>query len=163
MFAAAEAMEFERAAAIRDRIEQMRESVGKPVDAVQEREPGGRKGKRARKKKDGDPAAVERPRAAAEAGRVVQSIQSGRESRGRGRPGSLRFSKRSWRSWLRSRRARAGEDAAGDQAVGDAVDDVGDHFAAEPDAVEDVGRAVGEDAGGADEAEDEPAVGARAR
>ncbi len=56
MYAAADAMEFERAAAIRDRIEHMRESVGKPVDSVQEREPGGRKGKRARKKKDGDPA-----------------------------------------------------------------------------------------------------------
>ena len=51
MYAAAEAMEFERAAMIRDRIEQMRESVGKPVDAVQEREPGGRKGKRAGRKK----------------------------------------------------------------------------------------------------------------
>ncbi len=44
------------------------------------------------------------------------------------------------------------EDRAGDEAVGDAVDDIGDHFAAEPDAVENVGRAVGEDAGGADEA-----------
>ena len=30
--------------------------MGKPVDSVKEREPGGRKGKRARKKKDGDPA-----------------------------------------------------------------------------------------------------------
>ena len=57
MYAAADAMEFERAAAIRDRIEQMRESVGQPVDAVKAREPSGRKGKRARKKKDGDPAA----------------------------------------------------------------------------------------------------------
>jgi excinuclease ABC subunit B len=56
MYAAADAMEFERAAAIRDRIEQMREAMGKPVDSVQEREPSGRKGKRARKKKDGDPA-----------------------------------------------------------------------------------------------------------
>jgi excinuclease ABC subunit B len=56
MYAAADAMEFERAAAIRDRIEQMQESIGKPVDAVKEREPGGRKGKRARNKKAGDPA-----------------------------------------------------------------------------------------------------------
>ena len=31
MYAAADGMEFERAAVIRDRIEQMRESVGKPV------------------------------------------------------------------------------------------------------------------------------------
>ena len=35
--AAAEAMEFERAAALRDRIEQMRDPIGKPVDAVRER------------------------------------------------------------------------------------------------------------------------------
>jgi excinuclease ABC subunit B len=55
MYAAADAMEFERAAAIRDRIEQMQESIGKPVDAVKEREPGGRK-RRGKKKKAGDPA-----------------------------------------------------------------------------------------------------------
>ena len=35
MMAAAEALEFERAAALRDRIEQMREQVGKPADEVQ--------------------------------------------------------------------------------------------------------------------------------
>ena len=55
MYAAAEGMEFERAATIRDRIEQMRESVGKPLDAVRERETTGRKGRRG-KKKSGDPA-----------------------------------------------------------------------------------------------------------
>ena len=42
MFAAAEAMEFERAAAIRDRIGKMREQIGNPVSAVPERE-GGKK------------------------------------------------------------------------------------------------------------------------
>ena len=51
MYAAADAMEFERAAAIRDRIEQMRESVGEPVNSVKEREPGGRKGKRAARRR----------------------------------------------------------------------------------------------------------------
>jgi excinuclease ABC subunit B len=55
MYAAADAMEFERAAAIRDRIEQMRESIGEPVDAVKEREPLSRKRGRG-KKKAGDPA-----------------------------------------------------------------------------------------------------------
>jgi excinuclease ABC subunit B len=55
MYAAADAMEFERAAAIRDRIEQMRESIGEPVDAVREREPLSRKRGRG-KKKAGDPA-----------------------------------------------------------------------------------------------------------
>jgi excinuclease ABC subunit B len=55
MYAAADAMEFERAASIRDRIEQMHESIGKPVDAVKERETGGRK-RRGKSKKAGDPA-----------------------------------------------------------------------------------------------------------
>ena len=72
MYAAAEAMEFERAATIRDRIGQMRESIGKPVDAVQERESLSRK-RRGKKKKTGDPAAVERPRAAAETRRVTEA------------------------------------------------------------------------------------------
>jgi excinuclease ABC subunit B len=54
MYAAADAMEFERAAAIRDRIEAMRESVGKPVESVRERASHGRK--RRGKKKQGDPA-----------------------------------------------------------------------------------------------------------
>ncbi len=34
MFTAAEALEFERAAAIRDRITKLRDSIGKPVDEV---------------------------------------------------------------------------------------------------------------------------------
>ena len=53
MYAAAEAMEFERAAIIRDRIEQMRDQIGKPVSVMQEKESGGRK---RGKKKTGDPA-----------------------------------------------------------------------------------------------------------
>ena len=56
MFAAAEAMEFERAAAIRDRISQLRDQIGKPVAAVSERDAEGGK-KRGGKKKTGDPAA----------------------------------------------------------------------------------------------------------
>jgi excinuclease ABC subunit B len=53
MFAAAEAMEFERAATIRDRIGKMREQIGSPVSAVPERE-GGKKARG--KRKQGDPA-----------------------------------------------------------------------------------------------------------
>ncbi len=53
MYAAAEAMEFERAAIIRDRIGQMRDQIGKPIAAVKEKEPGGKK---RGKKKSGDPA-----------------------------------------------------------------------------------------------------------
>jgi len=50
MLSAAEAMEFERAAAIRDRIEQMRDAVGQPVDSVKERTGGSsRRGKRHKK------------------------------------------------------------------------------------------------------------------
>ena len=50
MLAAAESLEFERAAAIRDRIEQMRESIGQPVDTVKEKSSGGsRRGKRRKK------------------------------------------------------------------------------------------------------------------
>jgi len=56
MFAAAEAMEFERAASIRDRIGQMREQIGKPVGEVQEEESQSRKRRRGGKKKAGDPA-----------------------------------------------------------------------------------------------------------
>jgi excinuclease ABC subunit B len=55
MYAAADGMEFERAAAIRDRIERMRESVGKPIEVVQDGKAGSRKGHRG-KKKTGDPA-----------------------------------------------------------------------------------------------------------
>jgi excinuclease ABC subunit B len=48
MYAAAESLEFERAASIRDRIEKMRDSIGKPVDEVDARrkesnERGGRR------------------------------------------------------------------------------------------------------------------------
>jgi excinuclease ABC subunit B len=53
MMAAAEAMEFERAAVIRDRIGQMQDQIGKPVSVVREQESGGRK---RGKKKTGDPA-----------------------------------------------------------------------------------------------------------
>jgi excinuclease ABC subunit B len=55
MFAAAEALEFERAATIRDRIGRMREQIGKPVGVVGDEESlnRGRRGK----KKTGDPAA----------------------------------------------------------------------------------------------------------
>jgi len=45
MYAAAEATEFERAAAIRDRIEQMRDAVGQPIDSIRAREPRGRRNK----------------------------------------------------------------------------------------------------------------------
>jgi excinuclease ABC subunit B len=53
MFAAAEGLEFERAAAIRDRIERLRDSVGKPVDEVDlkkhdEKGDGDRRGRRRR-------------------------------------------------------------------------------------------------------------------
>ncbi len=60
MLAAAEALEFERAAALRDRIEQMRDAMGKSVDEVElasasaHREPPPQQGRR-------------RPRPAAEA------------------------------------------------------------------------------------------------
>ena len=56
MMAAAEAMEFERAASIRDRISAMRDQIGEPVSAVPEKEPGGKKRRGAKKKSGGDPA-----------------------------------------------------------------------------------------------------------
>jgi excinuclease ABC subunit B len=46
MLAAAESLEFERAAAIRDRIERMRDSIGETVDSVRESKPA--KGRRGR-------------------------------------------------------------------------------------------------------------------
>jgi excinuclease ABC subunit B len=51
-------MEFERAAAIRDRISQLRDQIGKPISAVREREaePGGKR-RRGKSNKMGDPAA----------------------------------------------------------------------------------------------------------
>src|SRR3954451_9584590 len=54
MMAAAEAMEFDRAAVIRDRIGQMQDQIGKPLSAVKEKEASS--GKRKGKKKTGDPA-----------------------------------------------------------------------------------------------------------
>ena len=51
MHAAADEMEFERAAKIRDRIDQMREAVGQPVDSVKEKVGG--KGRRKGGKKPG--------------------------------------------------------------------------------------------------------------
>ncbi len=56
MLAAAEEMEFERAATIRDRISQLREQVGRPVAAVREHDTAAVK-KRGGKKKMGDPVA----------------------------------------------------------------------------------------------------------
>jgi excinuclease ABC subunit B len=55
MYAAADEMDFERAATIRDRIEQLREQIGKPVGEA-ERQATGRKGRRGKKRKTGDPA-----------------------------------------------------------------------------------------------------------
>ncbi len=62
MHEAADNMEFERAAAIRDRIEQMRDSVGQPVDSVKEKSKGKGKGRRRRGKKGGLEARVPRPK-----------------------------------------------------------------------------------------------------
>jgi excinuclease ABC subunit B len=56
MFAAAEAMEFERAATLRDRIGSLRDQIGKPVAAVSERNGEGGKKRRGAKRKTGDPA-----------------------------------------------------------------------------------------------------------
>ncbi|MEX2306283.1 MAG: excinuclease ABC subunit UvrB [Pirellulales bacterium] len=55
MYAAAEAMEFERAATIRDRISHLRDQVGRPVAAVRDGEPVSHQ-RRGTKKKTGDPA-----------------------------------------------------------------------------------------------------------
>ena len=61
MHAAADAMEFERAAAIRDRIEQMRDAVGQPVDSVKEKSEGKGRGRRG-KRKGGREGRVPRPK-----------------------------------------------------------------------------------------------------
>ncbi len=54
MHEAAEALEFERAAAIRDRIEQMHDSIGQPVDVIKERSSNkGRRRKHTKKKNAG--------------------------------------------------------------------------------------------------------------
>jgi excinuclease ABC subunit B len=59
MLAAADALEFERAAALRDRIDQMRGNVGKTVDSVRDTssQPKGR-----RKGKSGGGTRVPRPK-----------------------------------------------------------------------------------------------------
>src|SRR5882757_9569390 len=57
MLSAAEAMEFERAASIRDRISAMRDQVGNPVSAVRESDGEGGKKRRGKGRKQGDPAA----------------------------------------------------------------------------------------------------------
>ncbi len=54
MYAAAEGMEFERAAVIRDRIGEMRDQIGKPIGVLEERDELDRK--RPGKRKIGDPA-----------------------------------------------------------------------------------------------------------
>ncbi|MCA9230837.1 MAG: excinuclease ABC subunit UvrB [Planctomycetales bacterium] len=51
MVAAAEELEFERAGAIRDRIEQMRAAVGQPIDSIAENKP--KKGRRGKKPQGG--------------------------------------------------------------------------------------------------------------
>ena len=61
MHTAAEGLEFERAAAIRDRIEEMRKAVGQPIDAIKERTTGG-KGRRKRGKKTIKPERVPKPK-----------------------------------------------------------------------------------------------------
>ena len=54
MLAAAEALEFERAAAIRDRIEKMQDAIGEPVDSIKEKAGGkGRRGMRSKKASSG--------------------------------------------------------------------------------------------------------------
>ena len=58
MLAAAEELDFERAAYLRDRIGQMRDAIGKPLSSVKpSKSSGGRKGRRGRRK----PAKVPRP------------------------------------------------------------------------------------------------------
>jgi len=57
MHTAAEELEFERAGAIRDRIEKMRDAVGQPVDSVKESKP-----KKGRRKKNTSASKVPRPK-----------------------------------------------------------------------------------------------------
>ena len=73
MFAAAEAMEFERAASIRDRIGKMRDQIGKPVDRRCRRRTARQEATRREKKRRRRSSPVERPRAAAETERVSNS------------------------------------------------------------------------------------------
>jgi excinuclease ABC subunit B len=53
MFAAAEALEFERAAGIRDRIERLRDAVGKPVHEVERQGPKESEDGRGRRRRGG--------------------------------------------------------------------------------------------------------------
>jgi excinuclease ABC subunit B len=54
MLAAADGLEFERAAAIRDRIEKMQDAIGEPVDSIKGKTGSeGRKGHRGNKKSSG--------------------------------------------------------------------------------------------------------------
>lgn len=54
MLAAADALEFERAAAIRDRIEKMQDAIGEPVDSIKDKAEGkGHRGKRGKKAASG--------------------------------------------------------------------------------------------------------------
>jgi excinuclease ABC subunit B len=53
MIAAADALEFERAAAIRDRIEQMQDAIGEPVDSIKEKVGRGGKHRRSAAKLGG--------------------------------------------------------------------------------------------------------------
>ena len=61
MHAAADEMEFERAAKIRDRIDQMREAVGQPVDSIEERV-GGKRRRKGGKKAGGREGRVPHPK-----------------------------------------------------------------------------------------------------
>jgi excinuclease ABC subunit B len=53
MLSAAENLEFERAAAIRDRIEQMQDAIGEPIDSITEKVGGGGKRRRSAAKLGG--------------------------------------------------------------------------------------------------------------
>jgi excinuclease ABC subunit B len=53
MLAAADGLEFERAAAIRDRIEKMQDAIGEPVDSIKEKVGGGGKRRRSAVKQGG--------------------------------------------------------------------------------------------------------------
>jgi excinuclease ABC subunit B len=66
MLAAAEALEFERAASLRDRVLQLKENIGKPLSEVEIEQPShgpaGRQKKRRKGVKGGGPAKVPRPK-----------------------------------------------------------------------------------------------------
>ena len=62
MLAAADALEFERAAAIRDRIEQMQDALGEPVDSIKERPAKGRRKSRGNKKGEAPGGKIPKPK-----------------------------------------------------------------------------------------------------